>query len=243
MNITNKNISNLTSLWKLINTQVGTRIEEKTFEYGSAHYSDWPNRLWFHNSPDLESITSAKKIIASSPVKLTIPYWHIYNDDSHTLLEKNGFSKVFEQTGMFLSLENYRKNSEGLKLKKVDNKESAILWEDLLQKAFKYKVSHKLLLQSYNEVDFMIAQDQNGPVGTVVLHSTSPNILGIHAMGIIPEMRGKGLAEKMMHTVLSRGLEQGMENVTLQASDMGKNLYLKLGFKEHFKMSNYILQS
>ncbi len=71
------------------------------------------------------------------------------------------------------------------------------------------------------------------------MHNFPQTIIGIHSMGIIPEMRGKGFAEQMMRTILNQAVEQGFERATLQASSMGKGLYLKLDFEQQFAMSNY----
>jgi len=59
--------------------------------------------------------------------------------------------------------------------------------------------------------------------------------------GIIPEQRRKGFAEQMMVNILSQSAEQGFKYSTLQASELGKGLYLKLGFKEQFIIKSYSL--
>ena len=61
-------------------------------------------------------------------------------------------------------------------------------------------------------------------------------------MGVIPEMRRKGFAEQMMVNLLHWSTEQQFTYATLQASAMGKGLYLKLGFEEQFTMKNYSLR-
>jgi ribosomal protein S18 acetylase RimI-like enzyme len=55
-------------------------------------------------------------------------------------------------------------------------------------------------------------------------------------------MHRKGLGEKLMSTLLFQAKGQGFGYVTLQASQPGRGLYLKLGFKEQFVLKNYALQ-
>jgi len=45
-----------------------------------------------------------------------------------------------------------------------------------------------------------------------------------------------------MKLLINIAVENGNEHITLQASNMGKNLYIKLGFKEQFSIKNYTLQ-
>ena len=85
-------------------------------------------------------------------------------------------------------------------------------------------------------------KDNDKPVGTCILYYRDNTILGIHSMGIIPEMRRNGYALKIMQYALDWTSKMRFEYVTIQASDMAKSLYIKLGFEEQFKMMNYVLK-
>lgn len=241
MDLKKLNIDNLTSLWQLVNRKTDTYVIGETFDYGAIAYSDWPNKLWFINGPKQSDIVAVKKIIASSPIKITVPHWEIEGKEYESLLIANGFEKVLEQVGMALDLSKEVFTPSRLKLQRVENKDSAQLWESLFEKAFNYKIHHELILKSLGEIEFLIAHDGNYPVGTALTYHTGNGIIGIHSMGIIPEMRRKGYAEKMMHSMLYEAVKKGCSHATLQASAMGKGLYEKLGFEEQFSMSNYAL--
>ncbi len=169
-----------------------------------------------------------------------VPYWDIYSNGSYELLEANGFTKTSEQVGMYLTLTGPYEKAGTLTIKKVVDMETALLWEELFKQAFNYRISHKLLLPPYENIDYFIAWHQGNPAGTVVLHDTG-SIIGIHSMGIIPSMRRKGLAAQLMNNVLNLAYKNGYEYATLQASEAARGLYLKLGFEEQFVMKNYIL--
>lgn len=241
MDLKERNIDNLTSLWQLVNRRAGTYTIGDVYNYGTIAYSDWPNKLWFINSPKQSDINVAKKIIASSSIKITIPHWKIEGNEYESLLLSNGFEKVLEQVGMVLDLSKEVFTPSGLKLQKVKDKDTAQLWESLFKKAFNYKIHHELILKSCDQIDYLIAHDKTSPVGTALTFATGKEVVGIHSMGIIPEMRRKGYAEKMMHSMLHEAVNKGYGYATLQASAMGKGLYEKLGFEEQFSMGNYAL--
>jgi GNAT superfamily N-acetyltransferase len=48
----------------------------------------------------------------------------------------------------------------------------------------------------------------------------------------LPKFRRKGIARKMMHTILEWTKKQGITRTELHATDMGLPLYQQLGFKE-----------
>lgn len=241
MDLAKRNIHNLIDLWQLVNQSADSHVIRDAFDYGIIDYSDWPNRLWFVNSPNQDDLDMAKKIISSTTTRIIVPFWDIDGNDYDKLFEQNNFSKVLEQVGMFLDMRKGSFEPSDILLQKVQDKSSALQWEMLFEKAFNYRIDHQLLLNTYEEVDYLIAYEQNAPAGTAVMFKSGNELMGIHSMGVIPEMRRKGIAEKMMHSILSDIALKGYRYTTLQASAMGKGLYLKLGFEEQFHMANYVL--
>ncbi len=143
---------------------------------------------------------------------------------------------------MYLPLNQSLDVESSLRMGEVKSKNDASLWEDVFLKGFGYKISHQLLLPDYDNTYFFIVHQGKEPVGTVVLHACSPNIIGIHSMSILPDMRRQGYAKQIMQILLSQSVKQGYRFATLQASTMGRGLYEKLGFTEHFTMKNYTLK-
>ncbi|GAA0189516.1 hypothetical protein GCM10009122_49890 [Fulvivirga kasyanovii] len=236
-----KNIGNLTSLWQTVGEMANSQTSGETFDYCIIPYSEWPNRLWFHHDLNEEGVSQAKEVLLSTQKNITIPYWDIYQSNSDQLLAANGFEVRFEQVGMSLKLGHSYDVPQKLSFKKVENEKEAQLWESLFGQAFGYLISHKLLTPHYNNTDFIIVYHNEAPVGTAVLHHPSDEVIGIHAMGIIPDARRQGLAEMLMKMILNDSIRQEFSFTTLQASAMGKGLYTKLGFEEQFTMKNYTL--
>ncbi|TRX59999.1 GNAT family N-acetyltransferase [Fulvivirga sp. M361] len=242
MDIIKENIKDLTSLWQKVSEQANAYTTGEDFDFGEISYSAWPNKLWFHHDVNKRTLDSAKSLLLSHSTRLTIPYWDIYQSTAYELLEANGFEKLSEQVGMYLKLTRTYEKADELELKKVTDDKDALLWSQLFEKAFNYHISHKLLFPVHPDIDYLIAWQKNEPVGTALVHVNENGVAGIHAMGVIPEMRRKGFAEQMMTNILYEITEQGFNYATLQASTLGQGLYLKLGFKEQFIMKNYALR-
>lgn len=242
MNSINSNIENLTSLWKTVSQPFGSYHSEANFNYSLIENSEWPNRLWFDRDVDEKSISLAKEKVVESAVKMTIPYWDIYGTNSYEFLEEMGFKIKFEQIGMSKKIEHLYTGLNGVNLKKVSTSKEAELWSLLFSKSFGYLINPMLLNEFQEGTNYYIAYHQNEAVGTGILHTTK-NVSGIHSVGIIPEQRRKGYAEQIMKLLINKSIEIDSEYVTLQSSNMGKGLYLKLGFEEQFTIKNYILSN
>lgn len=156
-------------------------------------------------------------------------------------LETAGFTKKFRWLGMSLKLNKPVELEQNLIIKLVSNDADAKIWAEIYPKAFKYKISEETLINTFKDINYYLAYYQNQPVGTAIVFQTN-KVSGIHGVGVIPEMRKRSFAEQIMKYLINMAVEDDSEYVTLQASDMGKNIYLKLGFEEQFVIKNYFLQ-
>lgn len=238
MKIITSNIKNLTSLWQTVSEPFNSYFNETDFDYSVIENSEWPNRLWFNQDINKDIITLAKDKIITTSKNLTIPYWDIYNSNSFEILHQNGFKLKFEQIGMSLKTPHIFSELNTLKLKKVSSEKEVELWSSLFSKSFGYYIN-PILLNNKN-INFYIAYNKNEAVGTGILYTTN-NISGIHSVGIIPEQRRKGYAEQIMKLLINKSIDINSQYITLQSSNMGKGLYLKLGFEEQFVIKNYSL--
>lgn len=235
------NIENLTSLWKVASTPFDSYFQTLNFEYCEIKNSDWPNKLWFNQDIDQDIITSAKAILQSKPTNFTIPYWNIYKHNSSDLLEKNGFKIQFEQKGMSLKLRAPFRIKCDLNIRLVSNASEAKHWSELFTQSFEYKISSETIVKSFKNINYYIVYRQNQAVGTAISHKTN-NIIGVHSVGILPKMRRKGFAEQIMKLLINLAIQDNIDYMTIQASNMGEKMYLKLGFEVLFVIKNYALQ-
>jgi GNAT superfamily N-acetyltransferase len=54
---------------------------------------------------------------------------------------------------------------------------------------------------------------------------------GVYAVATVPEARGRGLARRLQYVLLQRARELGARTTTLQASKLGRPVYLALGYR------------
>lgn len=139
-----------------------------------------------------------------------------------------------------MSLQLNNKFIIGMKLdfKRVENESDAKTWSNSFRKAFGYEISLQIITKTKEEIPFYLVYLEEELIGTVILHITK-NIAGIHSLGILPEKRKQGFATQIMHHTLNKSIDQNLSLATLQASEMAKDMYLKLGFSVDFLMENY----
>jgi GNAT superfamily N-acetyltransferase len=60
---------------------------------------------------------------------------------------------------------------------------------------------------------------------------------GVYAVATVPEARGRGLARRLQYLLLQRARELGARTTTLQASKLGRPVYVALGYKSFGPMN------
>ncbi|GGF16498.1 GNAT family N-acetyltransferase [Flavobacterium limi] len=235
------NIDNLTGFWKTAGIPFLSYHKKDAFEYCKINHSGWPNKLWFREDFTAETLVEIIETVQSNS-DLVIPYWNIFESNSNEFLEQNGFEIKSEQVGMFLKLDQKFELQNKLTYKKVSNEEEAKIWSELYPKAFGYVISKEILVQDYENASFYLVSFQQEPIGTFMLYQTG-NTIGIHGVGVIPEMRRKGFAEEIMKFAINLAIDSNLEYAQLQASVMGKDIYTRLGFEDLFVIRNYVLKN
>lgn len=234
------NIHNLTALWKTVGTPFNANHKKENFEYCKVAHSGWPNKLWFNQDISENDADQAIEILKSDS-GLVLPYYDIYKTNSYEILEAKGLVKKTEQVAMALKLDQKFTQQNNLTHKRILNEQDAKIWFGLYPNAFGYIISKEILVHNYNDVQFYLFSFNEQPIGTCMLFQTGNNI-GIHGVGVIPEMRKKGFAEEIMKFALNLSIDLNIEYALLQASVMGKDIYTRLGFEDLFVIKNYIFK-
>lgn len=110
-------------------------------------------------------------------------------------------------------------------------------WHDELLKR------ERLLVQSETEkkrVKLIIAKENSQdslPIGCLLTFNEPHEFLGIYSVGTIPEMRGRGIARKMLVLAEELAIGVGCIYLTLQTltSDHVSGMYKKLGYRTEFE--------
>jgi hypothetical protein len=161
------------------------------------------------------------------------------------ILEKFGFSNVYQQAGMALDLKNLNKveiKDTNLTIEKVDNEDSLNHWSKLVSEVFNLRVDFDFLkyLYSQEEAHFYIGKFEKKSVSTLML-CLSSGVAGLHAVSTLPGYRGKGFGFTISRKALIDALNMGYYISVLQASSMGEKVYRKLGFKKYCNIISYAI--
>ncbi|SMD03223.1 GNAT family N-acetyltransferase [Pedobacter africanus] len=233
------NIDNLIALWKTAGGAFHSYFNKGDYEYVQIPGSEWPNKIWFNRGISRNDAERALAQNSAAGPNLVLPHWDIFGASSLEILEANGFAEKSRQTAMYLELGHRFDEQQRLDFKRVTSTTETMEWATLYPQAFGYSISEAILANTFNEIHYYLACFQDQPIGTAILFQTE-EIMGIHGVGISPNARRSGYAEEIMKFLLNRAIDMGARYATLQASDMGRGLYDKLGFKAQFVIKNYI---
>ncbi|CAL2101493.1 GNAT family N-acetyltransferase [Tenacibaculum sp. 190130A14a] len=236
---TELNIKNLTNLWKVAGEAFNGYVENERTFYASMKGLAWPNRIWVNDLVDIKVAQEIQETMKRHE-GMTFSYFNKSKAKSNLTFETNMYLKSV-QYGMSLTPKNYYKAQKEITLVRVKDKENADLWSATFYKAFNYQINAEVILRTLNDVLYFLIYSKKELLGTVVVFVTN-RIGGIHSLGVVPSKRKQGFALDIMREVLNFLKEKKIELVTLQASEMAKEMYLKLGFSVDFLMENYMLK-
>ena len=237
MNNTTLNIDNLTSLWKDAASYYNGNMSNAYYESAYIKSSAWPNKVWAKGSAPLLSFEKAKSELENITSGLTYVHFYPITDEGSTTPLAN-FQLKSVQYGMSLPLNTPFNATKRLSLTRVNEQGAAILWSNSFEKAFGYNISPDTLLKSHETIPYYLIYFQGSLIGTAILWQTG-KVAGIHSLGILPEHRKKGFATEAMYQVLNEAMAHNASLAVLQASEMAKGLYAKMGFSLDFMMENY----
>lgn len=239
MNKTELNIKNLTSLWKLAGKNFDGYHSSENIFCSKIELSEWPNRVWT-NQPLNSTIIQKIEQKMRNDNRLSFSVFKKPKNEHLVTFEKT-FKIKSLQYGMSLPLKNKVKVTKTLDFKKVNDRKNAELWCKSFNESFKYIINVDTILRTQNNVQYFLVHHKKELIGTVVLFVTQ-SVAGIHSLGILPSKRKQGFASAIMCHILNMAIHQKLTLATLQASEMAKEMYLKMGFSLDFIMENYILK-
>ncbi len=240
MNKTKTNKNNLFQLWKVAGQSFQSYFEEDGIYCSFIKSSQWPNRIWID---ELLSEESIQKVSLKIEKYNNFTFSHFNTEMQNiSLISPNKFTLKSEQYGMSLSPTTKFKTSKNINFRSVRDEKDAKKWNEGFYDAFQYEISIETILQTKDEIPYIIVLHEQELVGTIILFETHKT-LGIHSLGIISAKRRQGFAIEIMRHCINNAVEQNISLMTLQASEMAKYMYLKLGFSLDFKMENYRLNN
>lgn len=222
--ILRKNLNNLNLFWQALNTQE---------HHGLFTHTSWPNKQW--------------RADFSLPSHVALPEGKVFSTVSEQhALEVSKLSIKGQLVIMNLSIDKetttQKPNSRSpQQIITLAYEEEASDWTSACGLAFGYDVDAKViqgLLKDPNaSVLAYIIDDQIA--GTAISYRTG-DTLGVHQVGTVPSYRKMGVAAALMKYLVHQAQHDGIDYMSLQASQAGINLYEKLGFKALTNMTSLI---
>lgn len=160
-------------------------------------------------------------------------------DNLKEILIKKGFKFKENSYGMYIDLKALQlKPLVKLKIKQVLNVKELKEFDDAHVKSFRNSKAFDVIFSKIPEsaygkkapFRFYVGYFNEKAVttGVLVFHA---NVAGIYFIVTLPEERNRGYATEMMHFLLDRAKKENQAIAILQATEKGKNLYEKIGFK------------
>jgi len=166
-------------------------------------------------------------------------------------LKKNGFEKVLTYEMVELNIKDAHfmdiKNAD-IEIKKLDFN-SIQEWLNIVGNAFEYNPLLAKACLKYLEADIKNnskTQEHFAGYYKGKLVSTGTLLIeyygGGHVYDIatLPEVQRNGMATAMMQFIIKRAQDLGVKTINLLATDQGKSIYQKFGFKKLYDIDMYV---
>lgn len=168
-------------------------------------------------------------------------------------LEARGFSLFDQDTGMAVFLDRFQDmgpSDKDLRIYPILDRQGMREPARVCAEAFRFEEeSHWAIGWTYSRLGFrgeqgwrFLAVDLGrGPVGLLAWQVVGGAAV-IQTVGVSEEARGRGAASALVRQALIEARSLGLGMAVLQASQMGFNVYRRLGFEPLFPVFNYVLE-
>jgi hypothetical protein len=230
---------NLFEFWDYIGRKNNIYIESSNYKAVCVKDSDWPNRIYA-----VEDKTEIYEEIINLSNQSLLP--NIITLDNHSVfLNFNKIQPRLTLVNMSLDLNNY--DSEiinNANIYQIESQSDAFDFAIIATESFGYKVDGMIvynLIKDSSQSKLFIYKEKNEILGCGIVFFDKNNIAGFHMIGTIPKGRGKGIGKSITEKLISEALIHNSKYCVLNASKMGEQIYMKLGFSAFGKLENYTI--
>jgi ribosomal protein S18 acetylase RimI-like enzyme len=231
--------------------------------FANEQFTRWYTPLpypWFngvlcsnpHNDRDEAFIAETIKYFREKGVN-TFTWWmepHLVPSDWEPVLSRHGFGFSDDTPGMAVDLNELNEPMQsmaGFEIREVKDEESLQSWANVFLNgsglpsaweslAFDLWMQLGLDLPIRNYLGYLDGK----PVSTSTVFYGG-GAAGIYCVATLPEARGKGIGAALTLKPLQDAREIGYRVGILQSSEMGFNIYKKLGFRHLCQIENFYL--
>jgi len=207
-----------------------------------------------HKDGDESFIDETIKYFRDTGVN-TFTWWmepHLKPSDWEPALSKYGFGFSDDTPGMAVDLHEMNESirpADGFEIRFVDDEESMQSWAEVFVNGYGLppsweSITFDLWMQLGLDVPMRnyLGYLNGKPVSTsTVFHGGGA--AGVYCVATLPEARGRGIGAAITLQPLVDAREMGCRIGILQSSDMGFNVYKKLGFRHLCQIENFYLST
>ena len=182
--------------------------------------------------------------------------WYVWpNSSPNNLgerLEANGLTHTSSSPGMIADLSRLPNEvpwAEGLEIKMVSSKTMLADWIIPIDQSFQLPefvsdffvyIFTSLGLDETKPTRHFVAYLDGKPTASSTLYLGSDRVAGIWNVATTADSRGKGIGTAVTWKPLQKAVKEGYTHAILRSSEMGYNVYKRLGFEEAFKDKVYL---
>ncbi|MFX1574971.1 MAG: GNAT family N-acetyltransferase [Promethearchaeota archaeon] len=244
----------------MVNTELEDNQYEETEEF--SRFSTGISFFFFNGVIDnhISSENPMKKIKENITFfkKRKVPFLWVIGPSSTPkkmgeLLIKNGFilDKLQGMAYNLNILSTEREIVNKVEIIKIENMETLKLWNDIILMGFGFpkEVPSDFFYRAFSGIllndkalasAFLAYYDGNPVASSLVLYKAG--VAGIHNVTTLEEVRGKGIGTAITFASLNEAKKLGYETAVLHSTEMGLNMYKRMGFKKYCTIELFIWQ-
>lgn len=207
----NINLDNLDAFWSSFEYQ-----KEGQFKV----HKSWPNKIWSKGFGNEASLFVKDKVFVTT---------------DELKAESLATAEVEIRTHLIaMSVPLASVGGEHIEhIEAIESEQTLKHWAKACSTAFGYEIDAAALfpLLSDDNAEVFAYWIDGNIAGTAIAYQTN-SIMGVHQVGVLPEYQGKGIGKLLMSHLVAYAKKKNCELMTLQASEAGLPIYVKMGFKK-----------
>jgi ribosomal protein S18 acetylase RimI-like enzyme len=211
-----------------------------------AKEGTYPNLTLCYDLNELDS-AAFEQFNKAVEQKTASPYFIFPQNETSILLEtlfkKSGYRAVDQWISMRISTNtsNAIQNTD-LTVVRVETENQLEQWLQIVSATLfnNRTINRGIFSYLMNEpgINLWLGMSQNNPVSTALTFEKE-NTFGLYMVSTLAEMQGQGFGQSMVQNALGYAKTIGCEELVLQSTRAGINLYKKMGFEEVEKLVIY----
>lgn len=193
-------------------------------------------------SDDLEKTIS--EIKNNNPTPICCFTEELMQNDYNDIMTANGYAPMFAQTGMIFDLDKPFDEKTDEHIIVLDPSKAAIN-ADIFEKALGGVPQEGFVSEAFAKEGpgkgLVYAYEDEGILKASAAALFNKGVSGIHQVGTLPEYVRHGYARALLNRCLQDAKKAGMDQISLQASDIGKLVYESMGFETVSHIPTFIL--